>query len=59
MYLPEMLYREHQAQRLKEAAEARLGLRAAELRRLRNVQQRAEQQWRRARLRVEELRAAS
>jgi hypothetical protein len=58
MYLSEMLSREQQAERLKEAAEARVGRRAAELRRLRHVQQRAEQQVRKARLRAEELRAA-
>jgi len=57
MYLSEMLSREHQAERLKEAAEARVGLRAAELRHLRHVQQRAEQQARKARQRAEELRA--
>ena len=59
MYLSEMLSREHHAQRLKEAAEARAGLRAAELRRLWHVQRRAEQQWRKARQRTEELRTAS
>jgi hypothetical protein len=59
MYLSEMLIRERQSERLKEAAEARLALRVAELRHLRHVQQRAEQQWRKARQRAEELRAAS
>ena len=59
MYLSEMLYRERQAERLKEAAEARLALRAAELRHLRHVKQRAEQQWRKASRRAKELRAAS
>jgi hypothetical protein len=59
MYLSEMLSREHQAELLKQAAEARLALRAAELRHLRHVQQRAEQQWHKARQRAEELRAAS
>ena len=58
MYLSEMLSREHQAERLKEAAEARLALRAAELRHLRLVQQRAEQRLRKAGQRAEELRAA-
>jgi hypothetical protein len=59
MYLSEMLYRERQAERLKEAAEVRLALRAAELRHLRHVQQRAERQWRKASRRAKELRAAS
>jgi hypothetical protein len=59
MYLSEMLIREHQEQRLREAAEARLGWRASELRRLRQVQQRAERRWRKALRRTEELRTAS
>jgi hypothetical protein len=54
-----MLTRERQAERLKQAAEVRVGLRAAKLRHLLHIQQRAERQWRKARQRAEEFRAAS
>jgi len=59
MYLSEMLNRDHQAERLKEAAEARLARQLTELRHLRHIQQRAEQQWHKASQRAEELGATS
>jgi len=57
MYIPEMLIQGEQLDRLKQAHESRLASRAAELRRLQRVQQRAESRLRKARDRIEELRS--
>ena len=58
MYMHEMLVREHQSERLRQAHEARLARHAAELSRLRQVQQRAERRLRRVEERAGEVRSA-
>jgi hypothetical protein len=58
MYASEMLVRDHQSERLRQAQEARLANHTAELRRLRRVQERAERRLARAEQRAGELRAA-
>jgi hypothetical protein len=58
MYMSELLVREQQSERLKQASADRLSQQAAELRRLRGIQQRAERRLRRIRLRASELRSA-
>ena len=58
MYTSEMLAREHQSERLRQAQEARLARHAAELSRLRQVQQRAERRLLQAERRASEVRSA-
>jgi hypothetical protein len=58
MYPSEMLVRDNQSERLRQAQEARLARHTAELRRLRQVQQRAERRLARAEQRAGELRSA-
>jgi hypothetical protein len=57
MSMSELLVREHQSQRLKQAGEDRLSRQAAELRRLRTIRQRAERRLRRIQQRTSELRS--
>ena len=58
MYMSEMLAREHQSERLRQAQEARLARHAAELSHLRQAQQRAERRLRQVERRAVEVRSA-
>jgi hypothetical protein len=55
MYISEMLIRESHAERLRQAQEDALARRAAELRHLRQIRQRAERQLRRVSQRAQSL----
>ena len=58
MYISESLIRENHAEHLRQAREDALARRAAELRRLRQIRQRAERQLRQVSLRAQALGAS-